>query len=163
LSIPAANRKVMKARNQRRLANMMHSHGCVSLVWPRKRRSRIAPRRLRSQGNLGGKQGTFCDAAKLFFCWQFHIRALRMGVDPVQWAPRPKTPTACCSGLCGGMRRMLGQLMPCGGGPTIPLLKPKLVTGRDDVCDVTLRSLLVSARHCELALRDGYWFVRDLS
>lgn len=57
---------------------------------------------------------------------------------------------------------MLGQLMPCGGGPPIPLLKPRIVIGRDDACDVSLRSLLVSSRHCELALRDGYWFVRDL-
>jgi adenylate cyclase len=57
---------------------------------------------------------------------------------------------------------MLGQLVPCGGGPPIPLLKPKLVIGRDNTCDVTLRSVLISARHCELTLRDGYWFVHDL-
>jgi pSer/pThr/pTyr-binding forkhead associated (FHA) protein len=57
---------------------------------------------------------------------------------------------------------MLGKLAPCGGGPTIPLLKPKLLLGRQSSCDVPLRFPTVSARHCELELRDGYWFVRDL-
>jgi adenylate cyclase len=57
---------------------------------------------------------------------------------------------------------MLGQLMPCGGGPPIPLVKPKLLVGRHSTCDVPIRLVTVSARHCELELRDGYWFVRDL-
>jgi pSer/pThr/pTyr-binding forkhead associated (FHA) protein len=57
---------------------------------------------------------------------------------------------------------MLGKLAPCGGGPPIPLLKPKLLVGRHRDCDVALAFPSVSSRHCELELRDGYWLVRDL-
>jgi adenylate cyclase len=57
---------------------------------------------------------------------------------------------------------MLGKLVPCGGGAPIPLLKPRLVLGRHNACDIPLPVLTVSARHCELELRDQYWFVRDL-
>lgn len=57
---------------------------------------------------------------------------------------------------------MFGELIPCGGGDTIPLLRPKLTVGRKSVCDVTLPFPNVSALHCELELRDGYWHVRDL-
>ena len=57
---------------------------------------------------------------------------------------------------------MLGKLMPCGGGPPIPLLKAKLLVGRHRSCDIPLGFPTVSGRHCELELLDGYWFVRDL-
>lgn len=57
---------------------------------------------------------------------------------------------------------MFGELIPCGGGDTIPLMKPKLTVGRKSFCDVTLPFPNVSSRHCELELRDGYWHVRDL-
>ena len=57
---------------------------------------------------------------------------------------------------------MLGKLAPCGGGPPLPLLKPNLLVGRQRNCDLALPFPSVSARHCELELRDGYWFVRDL-
>lgn len=57
---------------------------------------------------------------------------------------------------------MLGKLVPCGGGPPIALLKPKLVIGRLKTSDIPLSYLTVSARHCELELVDGYWRVRDL-
>jgi pSer/pThr/pTyr-binding forkhead associated (FHA) protein len=57
---------------------------------------------------------------------------------------------------------MLGKLAPCGGGPPIPLLKPKLLVGRQSSCDIPLSYPTVSARHCELELLHGYWFVRDL-
>jgi pSer/pThr/pTyr-binding forkhead associated (FHA) protein len=57
---------------------------------------------------------------------------------------------------------MYGKLAPCGGGPPIPLLKPKNLAGRHSSCDVVLRYPTISARHCELELRDGYWFVHDL-
>jgi adenylate cyclase len=57
---------------------------------------------------------------------------------------------------------MLGQLVPCGGGPPIPLLQPKLLVGRQDGCDIPLRFPTISGRHCELELREHYWFVRDL-
>jgi adenylate cyclase len=57
---------------------------------------------------------------------------------------------------------MLGQLAPCGGGPVIPLLKPKLLVGRQSTCDVPLRYPAISSRHCELEFLAGYWLVRDL-
>ncbi len=57
---------------------------------------------------------------------------------------------------------MLGQLLPCGGGPPIALHKLKLLVGRDESCDIPIRCGTVSPRHCELELREGYWFVRDL-
>jgi adenylate cyclase len=57
---------------------------------------------------------------------------------------------------------MLGALVPCGGGDSIPLAKTRLVVGRERPCDVLLRYQNVSARHCELELNEGYWFVRDL-
>jgi pSer/pThr/pTyr-binding forkhead associated (FHA) protein len=57
---------------------------------------------------------------------------------------------------------MLGQLVPCGGGPAIPLLGPKLVVGRQNSCDVPIPFDVVSSRHCELEFRDGYWLIRDL-
>jgi pSer/pThr/pTyr-binding forkhead associated (FHA) protein len=57
---------------------------------------------------------------------------------------------------------MLGQLAPCGGGPVIPLLKPKLLVGRQSICDVALPYAAVSSRHCELEFLAGYWLVRDL-
>jgi adenylate cyclase len=57
---------------------------------------------------------------------------------------------------------MLGELVPCAGGPPIPLRKPKLLLGRQPFCDVPLCYPSVSSRHCELEFRDGFWFVRDL-
>jgi len=57
---------------------------------------------------------------------------------------------------------MLGELVPQGGGDPIPLLKPKLLIGRRDSCDITLRFPNVSSHHCELELRNGYWYILDL-
>ncbi len=57
---------------------------------------------------------------------------------------------------------MLGQLVPCGGGPALPLFQPRLVVGRHRACDLPLAFSTVSSRHCELEFRDGYWHVRDL-
>ncbi|MDB5386035.1 MAG: garA 1 [Planctomycetaceae bacterium] len=58
---------------------------------------------------------------------------------------------------------MLGELIPTGGGDTIPLLKPKLLVGRRDECDIALRFPNVSSHHCELELVEGYWQIRDLN
>lgn len=58
---------------------------------------------------------------------------------------------------------MLGELIPTGGGDTIPLLKPKLLVGRRDECDIALRFPNVSSHHCELELVDGYWQIHDLN
>lgn len=57
---------------------------------------------------------------------------------------------------------MLGELIPCGGGDPIPLMKPSLLIGRRGSCDVSLRFPNVSSHHCELELINGYWSVKDL-
>jgi pSer/pThr/pTyr-binding forkhead associated (FHA) protein len=58
---------------------------------------------------------------------------------------------------------MLGELIPCGGGDPIPLLKPALVVGRRDRCDITLAFPNISSQHCELLFKNGYWEIRDLN
>jgi hypothetical protein len=57
---------------------------------------------------------------------------------------------------------MLGELIPCGGGDPIPLLKSELLVGRRSRCDITLQFPNISSHHCQLELVDGYWRVRDL-
>jgi len=57
---------------------------------------------------------------------------------------------------------MYGELVPVGGGDTIPLLKPTLTVGRRESCDIVLRFANVSGQHCQLSLENGYWFVQDL-
>jgi adenylate cyclase len=57
---------------------------------------------------------------------------------------------------------MLGELIPVGGGDPIPLLKKRLLVGRREGCDITLRFSNVSAHHCQLSVERGYWFVKDL-
>lgn len=59
--------------------------------------------------------------------------------------------------------KLLGELVPMGGGDTIPLLKSKLMVGRREDCDIVLRFGNVSSEHCELTLESGYWFVKDLN
>jgi pSer/pThr/pTyr-binding forkhead associated (FHA) protein len=56
----------------------------------------------------------------------------------------------------------LGELIPCGGGAPIPLMKPRLTVGRSPACDVAIPSPTVSSKHCELRLQEGWWHVRDL-
>ncbi|HEY1065713.1 MAG TPA: FHA domain-containing protein [Pirellulales bacterium] len=58
--------------------------------------------------------------------------------------------------------KVLGQLAPLGGGDDIPLLKPDLLIGRRESCDVVLRFPNVSSHHCRLVVRSGYWVVVDL-
>jgi predicted component of type VI protein secretion system len=55
-----------------------------------------------------------------------------------------------------------GELVPVGGGDTIPLLRDRLTLGRRESCDVCLRFPNVSGQHCELQFNDGVWHVRDL-
>ncbi len=57
---------------------------------------------------------------------------------------------------------MLGELIPVGGGDSIPLLEPRLHIGRRSKCDIVLAYPNVSSQHCELSYVDGYWQVRDL-
>lgn len=62
-----------------------------------------------------------------------------------------------------GLQDMLGQLIPSGGGDPIPLLKPRLLIGRRETCDISLQFPNISSHHCELELVNGYWRVRDLN
>lgn len=58
---------------------------------------------------------------------------------------------------------MYGELIPQGGGDPIPLKKPSLLVGRKESCDIVLRFSNVSAKHCQLTLSNGYWYVKDLN
>jgi pSer/pThr/pTyr-binding forkhead associated (FHA) protein len=58
---------------------------------------------------------------------------------------------------------MFGELVPCGGGDPIPLLKKSLLVGRRESCDIVLRFANVSSHHCQLTLENGYWYVKDLN
>lgn len=58
---------------------------------------------------------------------------------------------------------MYGELIPLGGGDTIPLLKKSLLIGRRESCDIVLRFANVSAHHCQLTCRGGYWYVKDMN
>lgn len=55
-----------------------------------------------------------------------------------------------------------GNLIPTGGGDSIPLLQRVMTLGRRESCDICLKFPNISGLHCELSFRDGYWFVRDL-
>lgn len=54
-----------------------------------------------------------------------------------------------------------GELMPVSGGDPIPLLKPRLMVGRRESCDVVLRFPNISSHHCLLTLDSGYWYIQD--
>jgi len=58
---------------------------------------------------------------------------------------------------------VLGELIPCGGGDPIPLLKPKLLVGRRSHCDIQLQFPNISSHHCELELINQFWRVQDLN
>jgi len=62
----------------------------------------------------------------------------------------------------GDDAKLLGELVPQGGGDPIPLRKERLLLGRRETCDIILRFGNVSSNHCELTLESGYWFVKDL-
>jgi adenylate cyclase len=77
--------------------------------------------------------------------------------------PRPDRPAeASVPRPASSASPSLGKLVPCGGGPPIPLLQPRLIVGRHPTCDLVLRLSSVSSEHCELTWTDGGWFVRDL-
>ena len=57
---------------------------------------------------------------------------------------------------------MYGELIPIGGGDSIPLLKPQLLVGRRESCDIVLRFANVSAHHCQLIVENGYLYVKDM-
>jgi adenylate cyclase len=55
-----------------------------------------------------------------------------------------------------------GELVPVGGGDSIPLVRDVLTIGRRESCDVCLRFPNISGKHCQLSFKEGYWYVRDL-
>jgi hypothetical protein len=56
-----------------------------------------------------------------------------------------------------------GRLVPIGGGDPIPLLKKSLLIGRRESCDIVLRFKNVSDHHCQLTVRGGYWYIKDMT
>ena len=56
-----------------------------------------------------------------------------------------------------------GELVPVGGGDTIPLIRDVLTIGRRESCDICMRFQNVSGIHCEFISRNGYWYIRDLN
>ncbi len=56
-----------------------------------------------------------------------------------------------------------GQLVPLGGGDSVPLIRESLTMGRRESCDICMRFPDISGTHCQLSFRNGYWFVRDLN
>src|SRR5207245_5523922 len=56
-----------------------------------------------------------------------------------------------------------GELVPQGGGDSIPLQRDTLVIGRRELCDIRMPFPNISGQHCELSFRDGYWTIRDLN
>ena len=54
-----------------------------------------------------------------------------------------------------------GELVPEGGGDSIPLLKSPLMVGRRESCDIYLDFANVSGKHCVFSFQDGYWKVKD--
>jgi adenylate cyclase len=56
-----------------------------------------------------------------------------------------------------------GELVPVGGGDSLPLLRDTMVIGRRESCDIRMPFPNISGIHCELAFKDGYWTIRDLN
>ncbi len=57
---------------------------------------------------------------------------------------------------------MLGELIPCGGGESIPLHTDRLIIGRKPNNDICIPERFISGTHCRLDFRDGVWFITDL-
>ena len=58
--------------------------------------------------------------------------------------------------------KVLGVMIPIGGGDPIPLLKTELTVGRRLGCDIRLDFDNVSGKHCVLRIINGIWNIRDL-
>jgi adenylate cyclase len=59
-------------------------------------------------------------------------------------------------------QQLNGELVPLGGGDTIPLIRPVMTLGRRESCDINLPYPNISGKHCEFTFREGYWYIRDL-
>ncbi len=60
-------------------------------------------------------------------------------------------------------RKVNGELVPTGGGDTVPLIREVMTVGRRESSDIPLRFPDISGVHCQLYFRNGYWYVRDLN
>jgi adenylate cyclase len=90
--------------------------------------------------------------------------ALRFFTDDDEaGAAAPAEPVKAPSSGPPSSRDNYGELVPCGGGDTIPLVHRELLVGRAPTCDIRLQYASISGKHCQLSLRDGYWFVQDLN
>ncbi len=56
-----------------------------------------------------------------------------------------------------------GELVPLGGGDSIPLVREVLTIGRRDSCDICMRYPDISSVHAQLTFQEGYWRIRDLN
>jgi adenylate cyclase len=56
-----------------------------------------------------------------------------------------------------------GELVPLGGGDSIPLVRETLVIGRRESCDICMRYPDISSVHAQLTFTEGYWRIRDLN
>src|SRR4051812_19390994 len=56
-----------------------------------------------------------------------------------------------------------GELIPLGGGDSIPLIRSPLVFGRRSSCDVLLDYPNISGKHCEMYFKDGFWSIKALN
>jgi adenylate cyclase len=56
-----------------------------------------------------------------------------------------------------------GELVPIGGGDSIPLVREVLTMGRRESCDICLRFPNVSGVHAQMHFQDGYWRIRDMN
>jgi adenylate cyclase len=54
-----------------------------------------------------------------------------------------------------------GELLPVGGGDSIPLVRDHLTIGRRESCDICMRFPNISGVHAELLFTEGYWRIRD--
>ena len=60
------------------------------------------------------------------------------------------------------MSTQRGELVPLGGGDSIPLIQDVLTIGRRESCDICLKFTNISGQHCELSYRNSVWHIRDL-
>jgi pSer/pThr/pTyr-binding forkhead associated (FHA) protein len=56
-----------------------------------------------------------------------------------------------------------GELVPLGGGDSVPLVREVLTIGRRETCDICMRYPDVSSVHAQLTFQEGYWRIRDLN
>jgi pSer/pThr/pTyr-binding forkhead associated (FHA) protein len=56
-----------------------------------------------------------------------------------------------------------GELIPNGGGDSIPLVREVLSIGRRESCDICMRFANVSSVHAQLSFQEGYWRIRDMN